>query len=85
MVTLVPIWISPESGDSVTPLELTRTWDTIPQLGTTGPGESTPHLGFDWTCDSFPTWHQWDMVTLFPTWASPGHDNFAPHFGLNWS
>ena len=24
------------------------------------------------------------MVTLFPTWASPGYDNFAPHFGLNW-
>ena len=68
----VPQVASPGPSDSGPPLGLTRSWDTGPQLGTTGPGESTPHLGLIWTLYSFPTWHQWDMVTLFPlglTWT----------------
>ena len=72
MVTQVPIWISPES------VTLFPLWDS--------PGAGT--LVLNWAqldlvnllltkvssgpCDTFPTWYQWDMVTLFPlslTWT----------------
>ena len=50
-----------------------------------GPINSALHLGHTWT------WRFWsapettlDLVTVLPTWASPGFGDPGPHLGLTW-
>ena len=60
-VTLVPLWDSPGAG------ALVLNW------ASTGPGESTPHLGLGWT------------LLLFSHLESMGQGYSVPHLGLTWT
>ena len=70
-------------------ISLFPTWDTPgsvnfgPHLASLVPGDSGPHLGLTWNwCLWSSVWTYLDVVTVFPTCASPGSSECVPHLGL---
>ena len=74
MVTLVPTWTSPGSGDSGPQFGLTWTWCLSSPLG---PNSELLNLA--------PYKLHADLVTLVPSYASIRPDESGPHVGLTWT
>ena len=91
LVTLVPIWMSPEPGDNGTPIGLNLTWllwsstgpqrdlvNMLPTCATSGPGDSGSTLASSGHGYSIPTWSDLILVTLVLTLASSVQVTLAP-------
>ena len=84
-VALVPTRGSPDTADCGLILCLTRPSDSVPHLGLHGPSDSGPHpviIG-TWILYATPGPHL-HLVTLVPTWTSPGSRDSGPHLELTY-
>ena len=95
LVNLVPIWVSPRSGDFDPHLDLIAvnsflaspaTGDSDPIYASPRSGDSGPHLGIirTWCLSSTPEAHL-DPMTLGPLWASRRPGDSRPHLDITWT